>query len=142
MSKITRCRFRQSHERMSHGHGAGSYLWTRAVGPEIISPLLWAIVSSEEHTFKTLVVEQFDRVAVDHTDHVTRDRPAMADPANQTMKRAVKRPHASKLVMPWRGNHDRGSVTREECDFRHRVAGVSPYPSWTGLKIPRQSIPA
>ena len=91
---------------------------------------------------KALVVEQFDRVAVDHTDHVTRDRPAMADPANQTMKRAVKRLHASKLVMPWRGNHDRGSVTREECDFRYRVAGVSPYPSWTGLKIPRQSIPA
>ena len=37
-----------------------SYLWTRAVGPEIISALLW-------------VVEEFKRVAVEHTDHVTRE---------------------------------------------------------------------
>ena len=58
---------------MSRGHEAGSYLRARAVGPEIISALLWAIDPSEENTFRALVVEQFDRVAVAHTDHVTRE---------------------------------------------------------------------
>jgi hypothetical protein len=59
---------------MSHGHEAGLYLWTRAVGPEVISTLLWAIDPSEEHTVRgLLVVEQFDRVAVDQTDHVSRE---------------------------------------------------------------------
>jgi hypothetical protein len=47
-------------------------LWTRAAGPEIISALLWAIDPSEENTFRALVVERFKRVAVEHTDHVTR----------------------------------------------------------------------
>ena len=58
---------------MSHGHEAGSYLWTRAVGPEIIRALLWAINPSEGNTFRALVVEQFNRVAAEHTDHVTRE---------------------------------------------------------------------
>lgn len=83
---------------MSRGHEAGSYLRTRAVGPEVIRALLWAIDPSEEHTFRAVVEEEFDHVAVEHTDHVTRS--AMADPANQRMKKAMKRPHASKLVMP------------------------------------------
>ena len=58
---------------MSHGHESGSYPWMRAVGPEIISALLWAIDPSEENTFGALVVEHFDPVAVEHTDHVTRE---------------------------------------------------------------------
>jgi hypothetical protein len=58
---------------MSHGHEAGSYLWARAVGPDIISALLWAIDPSEENTFRVLVVEEFKRVAGELTDHVTRE---------------------------------------------------------------------
>lgn len=58
---------------MWRGHEAGSYLWARAVGSEIISALLWAIDPSEENTFRALVVEHFDPVAVEHTDHVTRE---------------------------------------------------------------------
>ena len=65
---------------MSRGHEAGSYLRARAVGPEIISALLWAIDPSEEHTFSALIVEQFDHVAAEHTEHVTRELAGHGEP--------------------------------------------------------------
>jgi hypothetical protein len=74
--------------------------------------------------FRALVIEEFDRVAVEHTDHLTRELASHGGPGKPENEESHEETAYEQAchTMARGGDHDRGSVTRGECDSRHRAA--------------------